>query len=592
MPETKQSKNSGKSSSKEMTGSQVLLKSFQDLGIDFMVGYTGGAIMPTFDTFNRFPKLKFITTRHEQGAGFIAGGYSRASGKLAPILVTSGPGATNLITSAADAMMDSIPMFMVTGQVATSVIGTDAFQETDVSGLMYPITKHTLMPLSADELSLSVGQLHHIATTARTGPVCLDIPKNVQTETTTNVEIPKDLDLPGYKTEFKINKDDIKKAAKLINEAKRPVALVGHGVIMSSSKDEILDFLNKGKIPASTTLHGLSSIPSSHELNLGMMGMHGEIEANRAIEKADLLIALGMRFDDRVTGKLDRYALNSKVIHVEIDPSEIGKNVKADASINGDLKEVLTLLTKEIDKKKEGDRDGYLAEIRENKQKSKEFYKHIFEIGVGREEKLLTSRIIHELSDFTKGKDNIISDVGQHQMFTAKFYKFERFNSWFSSGGLGTMGFGLPTAIGVKIARPKEEVWAVVGDGGFQMNIQELGTILQEKLNINILVMNNSYLGMVKQWQNLFFEDNYAETKMINPDFSKIADAYGLAHRKVEKVEDIKSALEWSKKETKPTIVEFITDWTENVYPMIPSGWSFDKMIENEDHGNQVLKGK
>ncbi len=575
---------------KQRTGAQILLQTLQDLDINLLVGYTGGAIMPTFDTLKEFPKLKFITARHEQGAGFIAQGYTRACRKLAPIMVTSGPGATNMVTPVADAMMDSVPLFMISGQVATPVIGSDAFQETDVSGLFYPITKYTLMPLEAGELAADVAKLHKIATTGRPGPVCLDIPKNVQTEKTDKTTPPKDLDLPGYQIYTKPDKQQVKEAIKLISEAKRPVALVGHGVILGQCKNEILEFLEKNQIPAALTLHGLSSIPASHKSNLGMMGMHGEIEANKAIHKADLLIALGMRFDDRVTGKLEEYAKDAKVIHVEIDPSEINKNVRADVAIRADLKEALRSLNKESKQIKENSRKEWFAEIEKNKALTKKYYEHIFKMGTGKTGKLLMSRIIHELSDFTKGKDNVISDVGQHQMFTAKFYKFEKFNTWFNSGGLGTMGFGLPTAIGVKLARPKEEVWAVTGDGGFQMNIQELGTILQEKMNINILILNNSFLGMVKQWQNLFYNDNYAETALINPKFEKIAEAYGLAYRKVEKVEEILPALKWSKKETKPTIVEFITDIKENVFPMIPSGWKFDNMIENEDHALKILQ--
>jgi acetolactate synthase-1/2/3 large subunit len=326
-----------------------------------------------------------------------------------------------------------------------------------------------------------------------------------------------------------------------------------------------------------------------------MMGMHGEIEANRAIQEADLLIALGMRFDDRVTGKLEEYAKNAKVIHVEIDSSEINKNVPADVAIHGNLKDVLTVLTSEFTEltpEAAAARTDWFATIEQNRQLSANYYQHIFEHGYGKSGRLLMSRIIHELSVYTQGQDNVVTDVGQHQMQAAKFYKFERFNTWFTSGGLGTMGFGLPAAIGVKLARPNEEVWCVVGDGGFQMNIQELGTILQEKLNINILILNNGYLGMVRQWQDMFHNENFVEVELTNPDFSKIAEAYGVAYRFVDKVEDIIPALEWSKQEPRTTIVEFACDKHEIVYPMIPSGWTFDKMILNEEHALEILNKK
>jgi len=488
-------------------------------------------------------------------------------------------------------------MLAITGQVSTKVIGTDAFQETDVIGLMYPITKYAEMPLTADELAESVTKAIFIAQNGRTGPVCIDIPKNVQIEQTSKITPPDHLDLPGVPVVKPVSSEapEIQQAINLIQQAKRPVALVGHGAILSNAGKELQNFLEKTNIPASFTLHGLSSLPASHRLNLGMMGMHGEIEANRAIQEADLLIALGMRFDDRVTGKLEEYAKNAKVIHVEIDSSEINKNVPADVAIHGNLKDVLTVLTSEFTEltpEAAAARTDWFATIERNRQLSANYYQHIFEHGYGKSGRLLMSRIIHELSVYTQGQDNVVTDVGQHQMQAAKFYKFERFNTWFTSGGLGTMGFGLPAAIGVKLARPNEEVWCVVGDGGFQMNIQELGTILQEKLNINILIHNNGYLGMVRQWQDMFHNENFVEVELTNPDFSKIAEAYGVAYRFVDKVEDIIPALEWSKQEPRTTIVEFACDKHEIVYPMIPSGWTFDKMILNEEHALELLNKK
>ncbi len=595
---------------KKLKGSQVLLKNLYETGIDLMLGYTGGAIMPTFDQLPKY-NIKFVTTRHEQGAGFIAQGYTRASGKLAPVLVTSGPGATNTITAVADAKMDSIPMLIISGQVATGAIGSDAFQESDIIGMMYTCTKYALMPLIADEISESIGKLLTVANHGRPGPVALDLPKDVQNQETSNIDIPKSLDLPGLPSIPKPDIKQIKKAAELINKAKRPVILAGHGIILSNSKKEILDFINKTQIPAGMTLHGISSIPASHPLNLGMIGQHGEIEANRTIQNADLIIALGMRFDDRVTGKLEEFAKEAKIIHFEVDYSEINKNKQADIAIYGDLKEGLNNLTKFVDKfpvYKPGQnysktiskassisqsilatRSQVFIEIESNRQLSANSYKHIFDSGYGPNKRLLMARVMHELSDFTNGQDNIIADVGQHQMFAAKFYKYERFNTWFNSGGLGTMGFCLPAAIGVKLARPTEEVWAINGDGGFQMNIQELGTMMQEKLNINIILLNNEYLGMVKQWQNLFFDDNLVETELDNPKFDKIAEAYGVAYRMVTKVEDIRPALKWAKQEKMPTLIEFLCDKAEHVYPMIASTMGYEEMIINEEDAKRKL---
>ncbi|MEI6729601.1 MAG: biosynthetic-type acetolactate synthase large subunit [bacterium] len=574
----------------KLPGSDVLLSCLEKSGVELLLGYTGGAIMPTFDALQRFPNLRFITSRHEQGAGFIAGGYTRACGKLAPVMVTSGPGATNLITAVADSKMDSVPMLAITGQVNTEVIGTDAFQESDIVGIMYPCTKFASMPLSSDELALTIGQSIYIATHGRPGPVCIDLPKNVQQELTNNIEIPEDLDLPGFELPNLPKKADLEIAAKIINKAKRPVILAGHGIILSQSQNELQTIMEKTQIPAAFTVHGLSSIPASNALNLGMMGMHGEIEANRAIQNADVLIALGMRFDDRVTGKISEFGKNQKIIHVEVDPSEIGKNVAVDASINADLKETLIELEKLIEVKTTEDRLEFFQTIEENKLISRDAYSRVFKKGYGQNNRLLMARVVHELSEFTNGNDNVVSDVGQHQMFTAKFYKFERFNTWFNSGGLGTMGFSLPTAIGVKLARPDEEVWSINGDGGFQMNIQELGTIKQENLNINILILNNEYLGMVKQWQDLFYKKNYAQTELINPDFEHIAKAYGLAYKKVEKVEEIIPALEWSKFQTGSTIVEFLCDKSELVFPMISTSMSYDQMILHEEDARSRVK--
>jgi acetolactate synthase I/II/III large subunit len=560
------------------------------MGIKYLLGYTGGAIMPTFDALPKFPSLTFLMCRNEQGATFMAQGYTRACGKLAPVLTTSGPGATNAITGVADAMMDSCPMLVVTGQVSTAVIGTDAFQESDVIGLMYPITKYATMPLRAEDVESSVRDASFIALQGRKGPVCIDFPKNVQLQRIQYSMQPEYVpDLPGFNRTLTPKSADITHAVRLINASKRPVALVGHGVILGDAGDELRKFIEKTQIPVALTLHGISAFPASHPLCLGMMGMHGEVEANRAIQNADLIIALGMRFDDRVTGKLDEYGKSAKIIHVEVDTSEINKNVRVDVGINAELKETLVQLSSSKDLLTSAKRTIWMQELLEHKAASKLYYDEIFTTGIGETGKLLMSRVIHELSEFTNGNDTVVSDVGQNQMFTAKFYKFNRFNTWFTSGGLGTMGFGLPAAIGVKLARPDEEVWCVTGDGGFQMNIQELGTVMQHNFNINILILNNSFLGMVKQWQNFFHEDRYVATELVNPDFKKLAEAYGIPYRCVESVDDIKAALVWAKQEQKGTIIEFICDKKENVFPMIPTGSRFEDMIVNKADAHTKL---
>lgn len=568
-----------KGQNKHISGADILLKSLEMSGIEMLVGYTGGAIMPIFDRLPDHSKLRFIMSRHEQGASFIAQGYARASGKLAPVLTTSGPGAMNTVTGVADAIMDNVPLMVISGQVATGVIGTDAFQESDVIGVMCPITKYSIQPLSPTEIPQAVVNCIELATKGRPGPVCLDIPKNVQIEKVKDIhKLPK---FEFIKKESKIEKEDLEKFEDLISNSSKPVILCGHGIVISQAFDELLEFAEKNLIPVSLTLHGVAGFPNRHELSLGMMGMHGEIEANRAIQNADLIIALGMRFDDRVTGKLETYAKNAKVIHVDIDPSELNKNVKVDLGIVADLKTFLNNYNKNSKHKGYRNQDRWIDYLNEQKKLSNKNYADIFEKGTGPNGELLMSRIIHELSEFTEGKDNIVSDVGQHQMFSAKFYKFERPNTWFNSGGAGTMGFGLPAGIGVKLARPEEEVWVITGDGGFQMNIQELGTIFQYKLNVNILIMNNSFLGMVKQWQNLFFDNRLVMTELINPNFQKIAEAYSIPYKKVMTVDEIKPSISWAKAMQGPTITEYICDKKEIVFPMVPNGFPLEEMIIN-----------
>lgn len=566
---------------KEATGKYILGKAMKDHGVKYVFGYTGGAIMPFFDELEQnFPEIKPIKVRNEQGAAFAAQGYARATGNVGFVMTTSGPGATNTVTGVADAMMDSVPIMVITGQVPTGVVGTDAFQESDMVGIMYPITKQATMVTSPDHMAQNFHELTEIATQGRPGPVLLDLPKDSQFGTSKNITFKPKKKREYYPTD-PTSSATYQEAIDLINKAKRPVVFCGHGVILADAGAEFKEFVEKGNFPFAFTLHGISTVPSDHPLCLGMMGMHGTVAANRAIVESDLIISFGMRFDDRVTAKLSEYAKDAQIIHIEIDPSEIDKNVRTDIAINGDVKDVLSKFTPKIHKTS---RPEWLGEISKNKQKWENFIEPVLDKGTGPNGELLMKTIINRISEITQGQDNIVADVGQNQMMAARFYNFQKFNSHFSSGGLGTMGFSLPTAIGVKIARPKERVWAICGDGGLQMNIQELGTILEYKLDIDIILLNNSVLGMVRQWQSLFFNKRYAGTTITNPDFMKIAEAYGIPSRQVTKVNEIDSAINWAMENKGPTLTEFVCDKDELILPMIPAGATFDEMIEtNKD---------
>jgi acetolactate synthase-1/2/3 large subunit len=570
-----------------MTGKQLLLRALKDRGVRFIFGYTGGAIMPVFVEMDKQNSFKFVMSRHEQGAAFMAQGVSRASlstdePQIGVCMATSGPGAMNLVTGIADAHMDSVPMVAVTGQVATGVIATDAFQESDVVGVMMPICKQTYMPLVVEDVEKAVHEAFYVATTGRGGPVVLDIPKDVQNAVTAedytfNLKAFKPK-LPGFFYHPTPAREPLARAAALINRSERPVIFCGHGVISSNAGELLQEFAEKVNIPVAFTLHGLSAMPIDHPLSLGMMGMHGTVEANRAIMEADLLISFGMRFDDRVTGKLDEYAKNAEVIHVEIDPSEIHKNVRASVAINADVYRTLHVLVSDpllTSKPRRrwreriaGFREVMAADLREEIAR-----------GLGSEGKLLMKSIIQRLSILTGGRDLIVPDVGQHQMMAARFYNYQTPNSWFSSGGAGTMGCSLPMAIGVKLVRPNERVWSISGDGGFQMNLQELGTVMEQQIDVKIIILNNGYLGMVRQWQTLFFDGRYAGTPMLSPDFGLLAQAYGIPYRKVTKVAEIEPALQAAIDQQGAILLEFICDPTEVILPMIPAGGGFGDMI-------------
>ena len=570
-----------------MKGSELVLKALKEKGINYIFGYTGGAIMPVFDEMEKQRIFSFIMSRHEQGAAFMAQGISRASittpyPQIGVCLATSGPGAMNLVTGIADAGMDSVPILAITGQVPSGVIATDAFQESDVVGVMMPLTKQVYMPLNVKEIEETIHEALYIATNGRGGPVVIDIPKDVQiaqTDDSYNFD-PKiyEADLPGYYFAPSPDRGDIRKSVKLINRSEQPIILCGHGVITGNAGEQLKRFAEKANIPIAFTLHGLSALPVDHPLSLGMVGMHGTVEANRAMMYADLILSFGMRFDDRVTGKLEEYGVNAEVIHVEIDPSEIDKNVKTTVAIHADTSEALKVLLKDPELITKP-RNHWFEQIEQYRgEVSKEIQAEI-DSGVGKEGQLLMKSIVKKLSDVTDGNDIIVGDVGQHQMILARFYNFQKTNSWFTSGGAGTMGCALPMAIGVKLARPEERVWSVSGDGGFQMNIQELGTIMEHQIDIKLLLFNNGYLGMVRQWQTLFYDGRFAGTPMKNPDFGLIAKGYGIPYLQIAKPEDIEAGLRTAAEHKGAFMVEFLCDPSEIVLPMVPAGGGIGDMI-------------
>lgn len=563
-----------KKGKKMITGAELLCQSLVEHQVRYLFGYTGGAIMPVYDQFPKFPSLKHVMARNEQGAAFMAGGWARATGQVGVCIATSGPGATNLLTGIADAQMDSVPVLAITGQVARGVIGTDAFQESDVVGMMIPVTKQTYMLEDAADIPQVVAEAMAIALDGRPGPVHIDIPKDVSFQEIEVQNWDKTLKY-SFPKALGISKKQLEQVQELMSQASRPVVFVGHGVILSGCESQVRKFIEKSQMPFSSTLHGLSALPVDHPQHLGMMGMHGTVAANRAIAEADLIISMGMRFDDRVTGKLEEYAKDASVIHIDIDRSELGKNVQPDVGIHSDLKPAVKALTKLVEKKSYSE---WYDKIEANKKIWQQEEKKMLH-----SKKILMSQVIKTLSVITGGMDNVVADVGQHQMFAARYYNFQRSNTWFNSGGAGTMGFALPTALGVKLARPQERVWAVIGDGSFQMNIQELGVILEENIDIKIIILNNNFLGMVQQWQDLFFEKRFVATPMHNPDFVKIAEAYGIGSKRIDDPQDLEKSLEEAACYEGAYLLEIVTDIEEIIFPMIPSGATFDEMIISKE---------
>ncbi len=553
------------------TGAQIIWECLVREGVDVIFGYPGGAILPAYDAMLDYP-IHHVLVRHEQGASHAADGYARASGKVGVAIATSGPGATNLATGIATAMLDSSPMVCITGQVGTSVIGSDAFQEVDVTGVTLPITKHNYLVTHVEDLAQTVREAFHIARSDRPGPVLIDVPKDVQNAKCEFVYPEDEIPYPRRRIPAQVPAEALERAAEWIDKAERPVILAGHGVVISGAMEQVIEFAEKTRIPVALTLLGLGAFPAQHPLCLGMMGMHGEAYANHAVQGADLLIAFGMRFDDRVTGNLKTYAKRAKKIHVEIDPSEISKNVHVDLPILGDLRTVLEQLTPRV---AVGERAAWREEISEWRMESEAR-------NILRREDidgLLAAHVIHDLWEATRGDALIVSDVGQHQMWEAQYYSHEKPRSLITSGGLGTMGFALPAAIGAKFARPDAEVWVVAGDGGFQMTQAELATLQQERLKLNIAIINNGYLGMVRQWQEFFYGRRYAATPILGPDFVKLADAYGIPATRVTRREDVIPTIQAAREKEGPVVIDFRVVQEDSVYPMVPAGADLHAMI-------------
>ena len=557
----------------KISGSEAIIKCLLEENVDLIYGYPGGAIMPFYDSLYNFQdKINHVLVRHEQGATHAAQGYSRSSGKVGVVIATSGPGATNLVTGIADAQIDSTPMVCITGQVASNLLGSDAFQETDIIGITTPITKWNYQITKASEISTIFSKAFYIARSGRPGPVLIDITKDAQFEMTEFL-YKKHKKLRSYNPKPEISDNSITDACALINKAKKPFILFGQGVILANAEEEFKKLIEKTGIPSAWTILGLSALATDHPLNVGMLGMHGNYGPNVLTNECDLLIAVGMRFDDRVTGNLNYYAKQAKIIHLEIDPAEINKNVKVDVAVLGDLKNTLPKIIEKVEEKKY---EKWLEKFRELNQI--EYDKVIKDDLFPKKEKITMGEVIHQINIATKGNAIIVTDVGQHQMVACRYAKFNESKSNITSGGLGTMGFALPAAIGAKMGAPKREVIAVIGDGGFQMTIQELGTIFQTGVPVKIVVLNNDFLGMVRQWQQLFFDKRYSSTEMVNPDFVAIANGYQIESERISKREDLKENIQKMIDSPNPFFMEVVVGKEDNVFPMIPTGESVSNM--------------
>ena len=551
------------------TGAQILCESLVKEGVEVIFGFPGGAVLPLYDTLPQYPQLRHILVRHEQGAAHAADAYARVTGKAGVCLATSGPGATNLVTGIANACLDSSPVVAITGQVATPFVGKDAFQEVDITGITLPITKHNHLVLDVKELAKVVKEAFHIAQAGRPGPVLIDIPRDVFQHETEFV-YPDKVDLPGYKPILFGHPVQIKKAAEMINGAERPIIIAGRGVTVSKAFAELRELAEKVQIPVITTLLGIGCFPETHVLSFGMLGMHGMIYANKAVDSADVMVAIGMRFDDRATGVVSSFAPQARIIHIDIDPAEIGKNVRVNVPIVGDIKNVLEALNQQIVLR---DHIEWFNQLDQWRQEHPA-------IEIRESDALLPQYVIRQIYEFTHGDATIVTGVGQNQMWSAQFFFYDKPNRLVSSGGLGTMGFELPGAIGAKVGRPDETVWCIAGDGGFQMTIQELATIAQENLAIKIAIINNGYLGMVRQWQELFYRRRYVHTQLSCPDFTKITEAYGIPALRVKDKIEVTSAIQKAMEHQGPFLIDFAVEPEENVFPIVPPGATLVEAME------------
>lgn len=552
----------------------MLCSSLVKEGVEVIFGFPGGSVLPLYDVLPEFPRLRHILVRHEQGAAHMADGYARATGKVGVCLATSGPGATNLVTGIANAALDSVPMIAITGQVARPFLGKDAFQEVDITGITVPITKHNYLIMDAEEVGPVVKEAFYLARTGRPGPILLDIPRDVFVEEG-EYSYPEKVGMSGYKPTHHGHPAQIKKAAEMINSAECPVIIAGQGIIIAGACAQLKELAEKAQIPVVMTLLGLGSFPGTHFLSLGMLGMHGTAYANLAVQNADVIIALGTRFDDRATGKVSGFAPAARIIHVDVDAAEIGKNVRVDVPIVGDVKSVLEALLPHVDS---NNRPEWLRDI--------EAWQRTHPLCfTNNTENVLPQYVMRQLYEITGGDAIIVTGVGQNQMWCAQHYLYNKPRSLVSSGGLGTMGFELPASIGAKVGRPEETVWCVAGDGGFQMTLHELATAAQEKVGVKIAILNNGYLGMVRQWQELFYGKRYVGTPLWNPDFVKLAEAYGIPGCRVKHQDQVAPAIKRAMDHDGPYLIEFIVEPEENVYPMVPPGAALAELMEHPETG-------
>ena len=557
----------------ELSGAEIVCESLLKEGVDIIFGLPGGAVLPLYGALSKYPQLRHVLVRHEQAAVMAADGYARSSGKVGVCVATSGPGATNLVTGIASAMMDSVPIVAITGQVPRAAIGKDSFQEIDISGITLPITKHNFLVMEVEDVAHAIKEAFHIARTGRPGPVLVDLPKDVLLDLKTEFIWPDLPNLPGYNPPGDAPIEQVAQAAKLINQSERPIILAGHGVLISHAYDQLIELVEKAQVPVITTLLGISSLPTDHELNMGMPGMHGMAYNNLAINEADLLIALGMRFDDRITGRLRDFAPNAKVVHVDVDASEVNKNVKATAPVVGDLKHVLNQLLPLVEPNVHIDWHRRLDELKSQHPS----------LNIRETEELLPQYVLNRLSEVTHGDCIVVTGVGQHQMWAAQHCKFNSPNTLITSGGLGTMGFEVPAALGAKMGCPDKTVWAVAGDGGFQMTMCDLATAVENNIDVKFAILNNGNLGMVHQWQDLFYDKDYFATEYSgNPDFVKLAAAYGIPGLRVTKPSEVADVIQQAMETSGPVVIDFVVKGNENVYPFIPAGESVNEMLEEQ----------